>query len=785
MLQSPMHRLPGRTPLAMAISSLLAVAAFSSPARAEGPAANSSTTSELAEVVVTATRRSEALLDVPLSVTAFSEAALEKQGIHDIGDLSRITPGLVFTPDVQGRTNIAIRGISSTVGAATTGIYIDDTPIQIRAVGAGVVAVNAYPAIFDLDHVEVLRGPQGTLFGAGSEGGTIRFISPEASLTTRSAYARSEVAVTKGGDASYEIGGALGGPIVAESLGFRVSAYTRRDGGWIERQNYPGDVLTGKNTNSVETQMLRAALTYAPTSNLTLTPSILYQNRHSDDSPGYFPGISDPAHGSLINGYSIAQPITDHFVLPSLRVQWNLGAVSFFSNTSYFDRASPSAQDYSFLVTELLTQGPAYIPGLPNVVATTSFLNAQKIFTQEVRLQTNDASRRLQWVVGAFYQDAKQTEEEFVAAPAMADFVGALTGGAGIVDVFGSDLLPGYVVYQGIDHSHDRQLAMFGQVDFKATDALTLTAGLRVSRSKFEFTNAQDGPFNGGPTGGDGRQSETPVTPKVGVNYKLGPDAMVYASAAKGYRGGGANSPVSATQCDLDLSALGLSAAPLSYNSDSVWNYEVGSKGRFLDRRLELEASAFYVKWNNIQSNVMLTTCGFHFIGNLGSAVSRGVDLQGSFRVAPSLTLSGSVSYTDASYRETVAAAASTLVEDGQKLPGAPLHLTVVADYSAPAFGNGAQAYAHLDYQYANSFEISRPGVFGYDPLVANTGATRFANARVGVLIGGWDVSLFVKNLANSTDVLSRTHETLNPDSILAAVSYQPRTIGLSASYRY
>jgi iron complex outermembrane receptor protein len=755
------------------------------------PGATSQQGAELVEIVITATRRSEALLEVPLSVTALTQESLDRQAIRNVSDLARTTPGLVFTPDGQGRTNISIRGITSTVGAATTGLYIDDTPIQIRAVGAGAVSANAYPAIFDLDHVEVLRGPQGTLFGAGSEGGTIRFISPEPSLTKYSAYGRSELAFTEHGDPSYELGLAGGGPIVGDSVGFRLSAFVREDGGWIDREPYPTGVVAARNTNSMSTQVFRAALAFAPTSDLTITPSLMYQYRRLADTYGYWPALSDPAQGTFRNGYSLAQPVSDHFTLPSVKIQWNLPGMSLFSNTSYFDRASPSAQDYSYLVTELLTGGYAVIPGLPNTSAQTSFLNAQKIFTQEVRLQSPGRGERLKWVVGAFFQDTKQEELEFVAAPTFPVFLAGLTGGATVPQVFGSDMLPGSIVYQGIDHAHDQQLAAFGQLDYLVTDAMTLTAGLRVGKSKFDFTNAQDGPFNGGPTSGAGNQSETPVTPKLGLTYKPAADVMVYASASKGFRPGGANPPVSATQCAEDLNALGLTSAPLSYNSDTVWSYEAGSKGRFLDRRLELEASAFYVDWKNIQSNVALTNCGFHFIGNMGSAVSRGADLQASLRVTTALTLSGLVAYTDAYYKQTVlgsplpAGGRAVIVAEGENLPVPPLQASLLGDYTFGPFANGGQAYVHFDYQYTRGFDISRSGVFGYDPLNSHTGASHFATARVGAKYKGWDVALFAKNLFNSYDVLSTTHETLAATAALSQVTFQPRTLGVTAAYRY
>ncbi len=222
-------------------------------------AANS--TDALAEIVVTANRREEGLSKVPISVSAYTQEAMDIKGIRDFTDIARFTPGV--TIDSEGTNSISIRGISSSGGAGTTGIYIDDTPIQMRAMGVN--ADDTLPKTFDMDRVEVLRGPQGTLFGAGSEGGTVRYIMTQPSLTRFSSYARSEVSYTEGGSPNYEAGLAVGGPIVEDTLGFRVSAWYRRDGGWIDLIDPTTLQTVDKNTNHDETTVLRAAMTWSPT----------------------------------------------------------------------------------------------------------------------------------------------------------------------------------------------------------------------------------------------------------------------------------------------------------------------------------------------------------------------------------------------------------------------------------------------------------------------------------------------------------------------------------------
>src|SRR5450756_2544584 len=185
----------------------------------------------MTEITVTATRREESLSKVPISISAFTQETMDQKGVKDIADLVRYTPGISI--DQTGTNAISIRGISSSGGAGTTGIYIDDTPIQMRALAFD--PDDALPKSFDIDRVEVLRGPQGTLFGAGSEGGTVRYITTQPSLTKSSIYSRSEISYTQGGEASYEAGVAVGGPVVDNKLGARATVWYRRDGGWIDR----------------------------------------------------------------------------------------------------------------------------------------------------------------------------------------------------------------------------------------------------------------------------------------------------------------------------------------------------------------------------------------------------------------------------------------------------------------------------------------------------------------------------------------------------------------------
>src|SRR5450631_3984218 len=310
-------------------------------AEAPDAAASADATSSVAmtEITVTATRREESLSKVPISISAFTQETMDQKGVKDISDLVRYTPGISI--DAGGTNQISIRGISSSGGAGTTGIYIDDTPIQMRAVGFN--PDDALPKTFDLDRVEVLRGPQGTLFGAGSEGGTVRYIMTQPSVTKESSYARTEVSFTKDGDPSYEAGVAHGGPIIDDVLGFRASVWYRYDGGWIDRINPTSREVVDHDANRANTMAARLAFLIQAAEGLRIAPSINFQNSRKHDLSTYWPAYTDVSSGKFINATPERLPDPDRYYLPALKIEADLGKVEFISNTSYYDRLEHTA----------------------------------------------------------------------------------------------------------------------------------------------------------------------------------------------------------------------------------------------------------------------------------------------------------------------------------------------------------------------------------------------------------------------------------------------------------
>ena len=759
------------------------------------------------EVVVTATRRAEKLGKVAVSVSAFTDVKMDVLGVKSFSDLARFTPGVTYDDATK---DISIRGIDSTAGSGTTGIYIDDTPIQIRNLGFS--SNNSLPSIFDLDRVEVLRGPQGTLFGAGSEGGTVRYITPQPSLTDYSGVAQSEIAFTQNGAPSYETGAAFGGPLIDDTLGFRVSAWAREDGGWIDRVNDLTGQTTAQNANSVDTYVLRGALAWAPTSHLTITPALDYQNRRQNDADQYWVGLSDPGNGNYVDATPDRLEDKDRFYLASLNLRYEFGGAELISNTSYFNRGehvngySGTLYNLSYFQSilagdtdpmgnpcapgqcrtdlyPLLTPAGINLPGLPDYVAQTNITNSQRDLTQEVRLQSSDPNSRLTWVVGIFYSANSQESKEEINDPQLAAITKYLWSET-VLQAWGESLLPNGDDYINDTLSHDSQIAGFADATYAIDTKWKIEAGLRYARTSFDFVNTADGPQNFGSSGGAGKEGESPLTPKLSLDYQATPDDLVYATVAEGYRIGGANAP-------FPLAACGVSSVPDSYSSDKVWSYEAGAKDKWLGGRLSTDASVYYINWNQIQQDVYLPLCGLQYTANLGKAVSKGFDLQADFQLLESLHLEATLGYTDARYSANSYSADGTLlIANGDAIGGqpwiSPWTATAGAEYDFQLLRR--DAYLRADYEFAghNSWPLAtqNPASESYDPALVADPATNFVSVRAGAIIGGLDASLFVNNLFDAHPQLDLNHQDAST-LLFEASTFRPRTAGITLTYRF
>jgi len=798
--------------------------------------------SGLEEIVVTATRRSERLQDVPVSVLAFSQEKLDAQGLKSIDDLSRLSPGLNFQRNGMSSagnyndegSDINIRGVDSTAGTSTTGIYIDDTPIQTRHIGFG--SINAFPALFDLDRVEVLRGPQGTLFGAGAEGGVVRFISPEPDLNKAAAYARADVASTDGGAPSYEGGAAFGAPIIDDVLAFRASVSFRRDGGWVDRVGYtlspnnlaalPTPVYNGNtteaNANFSDTTTARLALKWKVSDTLEITPSIYYQRLQINDTSAYWISLSDPASNVYRNGNAGTNPSSDPFSLTAIRVKWDLGFASLFSNTSYYDRNQQATSDY----TQYLRATWNSFGELANVFPSpgdngyAQFQDNQRNFYQEFRLASSDANARLVWNAGLFFSRLSENVPENIIDPTLNSEVIAYSGPNPPVPVCTATLpCPTGLIFNGpVDRVIDKQIAAFGEVAFKLTDTFKATVGVRLSKLDYTGSVAETGGFLGTTIITQSSATEKPVTPKAVLSWQPDHDDLLYVSASKGFRPGGPNVGVG-NICGTSLTALGLTQVPGQFSSDSLWSYEIGSKNTFLEHTLQINASLFYIDWRNIQQNVYLPSCGEQFTANLGAAKSEGGDVEVLYKPIEALTFDLTAAYTDARLTKTSCAgtltyggpdagctgpgvAASPIATSGDALLGAPWSFTAATEYHFPEWA-GRMPYARLDFQHSTAQNSKLPaqdnnnGLF--DTTIPGLPVVNNLQARAGLRFNGVDLSLYGNNLTNAHPLMFESRDiapySLGPgtggatgpttDTLYFGRGVRPRTIGITATYRY
>lgn len=756
-------------------------------ASAETIAAPNDGPDQAAEIVVTATRMSEAASRVPVSLSVYNQQALDARGIRSMEDAAQMTPGVAFAPTGFGaQTELSIRGVRSDVGAATVGVYVDDTPIQAAGLGFG--NQNAYPKMFDLERVEVLRGPQGTLFGSSSQGGTIRFITPAPGLQDWTGYARGEVSDTSRGAMNYEIGAAVGGPVVTDKIGIRVSAYYRRDGGYVDRVPFPGATLAKRNSNSADSYVVRGAVTFAPSDEIRATAAILYQNTRQNDTSNIWALISDREKGDFKSGQRIPTIDRDKFVLPSLKVEYNGPGFDVISNTSYFWRRNNPSLDYSDVVTGIFA-GLPYIPELPNYEAMANLQNKYDSFTQELRFQS-PSDARLRWAFGLYYNHLKQKAGEQIIDENFGDLIQYQFGGS-LEEITGMGLIDGRFSYLQDFKATTEEISAFGDINYELIQGVRVSVGARVSRNSFRTDNFVTGPFNFGSLRSGASGKESPISPKFGVNWQIDPRNMIYATAAKGYRMGGGNVVFDSPACANDLALRGYLAVPQTYGSDSLWSYELGTKNRLFGS-LQLAASVFQINWKGIQQSVQLSNCGLQFTDNLGKAKSEGFDVELNQKIGQSFLLSAQLGYTNSRYTKTLAISADPdtlpIVRAGNALQQQPWTITVSGQYDFALLQENG--YLRVDYTrlagHRDTASQDR-GTASYDPSrLARQGYTML-NARLGAKISGWDMSLFANNILNQHPRLFSFGQSTSEAATIyrKETTLRPRVVGLTAAYRY
>ncbi|MCJ9427983.1 TonB-dependent receptor [Kordiimonas marina] len=704
-----------------------AYAAADGAAVKAGDAKKPGTEVALEEIVVTATKRAVSLQDTAMSISALTGKTLDNMGADNFVDYARSLPSVSFVDRGPSRKKIVIRGISSGVNAETqtTGVYFDEVPV-------GAASRNPDLKIFDIERIEVLRGPQGTLYGEGSMGGTIRIITNKPDLENFAADVQGTYSSTHKGGSNYALNGMVNIPIVNDKLAVRAVGYYRNFDGYVD------NVTLGlNNVNKEETWGGRFAARLKASDSLMLTFNIIHQDSKYDAIGHY-----DPAIGDLKQNQKYLEYTNDKFTAYNLTLDLDLGWANLNSSTSYFDRQFANLRDLSPLLGGI----PAY---LENTEPDTSWVHETRLVSQ------NDG--RFQWIAGVFYKDGKGTFNQLAEA---AFFPGLSTDPLTLVEAS----IP----------TTTRQVALFGEASYDLTDKLKATVGLRWFDIKVEDSSYTSGLLVGPATTVNTSVAENGVTPKFLLSYQASKDFMLYTTAAKGFRQGGTTGQGNPPDPDTG------EPSPTSYDSDSLWSYEVGAKSTLLDGRMTLNLAAFYVDWSNIQVTV-LRSDGFSFTANAGKASSKGVEAEMTLRPMEGLDISLSGSYTNAQLEED-----QPLPGDGKKgdnIPGVPdVNLAALARYSF-ALTDSVDAFVQGSVQHVgasrNGFATATGtgGVAAADAQPAYT----MGNVRAGVMMGNYEIDLFVDNLWDERPV-NLFNRFMGDVRIQTS---RPRTFGVSVKTRF
>ncbi|MGC4029104.1 MAG: TonB-dependent receptor [Steroidobacteraceae bacterium] len=776
-----------------------------------------------------------------------TQESLDRQGIQSVADLSRSMPAVTFRQGPTGDriSNISIRGIVSIYGAPTTGIYLDDTPLQKRlANGATTGSGSPLPVLFDLDRVEVLRGPQGTLYGGSSQGGTVRFITPTPSLTEHSIYTKAEVTQVSGGDMGFSAGFAFGGPLIQDRVGVRISAYGRRTPGYVDHVSMKTAQTLARNSNWGDAKMVRGTLLWKLTDNLSITPALYYSSERSHDPDQYwqnipaystlpqsynnsayinpatgvpwpnvvFPGVTDGPYNQfgryrtgvnfVKNGVESAAfaPRENSLLIPSLTIDLESDTLSLRSITSYVeDRAKGNTATMTG-VRNNVYNGTALVNGVlrGTIVVVPGFdywdnyfyTNSRTGIAQEIRLTSVAGDSPFSWVAGGYYSNF--TNKVDPTERSNDDEKSLFVSGVPFGQRSGSPVIDGDIVSHRYQEFKETEAAVFGEIAYRFTPRWKATLGSRYTRNTYDYYQFFEGPLAGpaSPVTVTGDQKENSFTPKVGLDFQVSEHNLLYTNIARGFRPGGTNAPIPVTNCAVDLAVLGGAQPPASYSSDTVTSFEVGAKVRAWGGRAQVNSSLFYIDWQDIQTQTRLRNCGFQYVVNGAEAISKGGDIQAQVLVTDGLILSTTIGYNDAYYKDAVlgpvppaGVTRQILFNKGDSLGAPKWTYSVGAQYNGRLTSDYGW-YLQANYQYQGPyFATSGPGTLTYDEYSYRAMAIDYVNARVGLTRGGVDVAFFVNNLTNSHDLLSDQKQPYGVQ--ITQQTLTPRTIGLSLTYRH
>lgn len=723
------------------LSGAVVVTSFSSYAQTDGEDGSRS----IEEIVVTARKRSESMYDVPISINVMSEELIENLGAQDFTDLLRSVPSLTAYQNGPGRTRIFIRGVANgggndndTQNQETVSVYLDEIPISLGA-------LNPELGLFDLDRVEVLRGPQGTLYGAGSMAGTIRQVSKKPNLREFEGKVEANAAAISHGSENFGFKGLVNMPVIEDKLALRVSGYYNDNGGYID------NVLTGESDiNDGSSKGAKIAARWMANDNLTADLTVFVHDYTDDGRPEDL-----DATPLFSRNYPSFDGYDDEMQIYNLTLNYDLGWGQIVSSTSYFDREIINRRSLDLLFELALPPGIT-----PHELVDSTEMDA---FAQEVRLSyTQDGP--LQWTVGAYF-DKKDTLYLNTFPVPGADAVLGVPSSA-----FGA---PADNLFWGFDDLTVETYAIFGEA-YYSFDRFTLTAGLRYFNWEQDIEFYQSGLFNGG-ANSDPRPKgeEDGINPKVNLSYDLNDDMLLYAQAARGFRYGGINGAIPEAVCADELADVEREGGDVRFfDPDKLWNYELGIKGNAGDGRLSFNAAYFLIKWEDMQTSRSFD-CGFGFRENVGEATSQGIEVELDAQLTDQLSIAFGGTYLNSELDEDVPNL------DAMKGDQAPY----VAELSFNTSLNyGFPVTDRIDgFVWANAqFVGERHTEFNQDPTTNYRRMDDYtvANLRAGITWDNMELSLFANNLLDSGGVVRALRRPpFDPDAVIRLM---PRTVGVT-----
>ncbi len=711
------------------------------------------------EIIVTANRQGDQSIQrTALAISAITPDSLSNKGQGGLADIANVAPSINVQQSQPGVNRVDMRGITTGTISVTNvqdrplvAIYLDDVPLALQS-------GNPELKVFDLERIEVIRGPQGTLYGAGSMAGTIRYITAKPDTKGFSGSAEAILSSTKHGDLNYGVRAIVNAPI-SDTLAIRLGGYQGRNAGYIDNVG-----LGKKNANSDESTQARVAARWQPAPEFTLDASFTFAKMDVGGTNAGYKGFSRYQYTT-----QVPEVYRDNLKIYNVTGAYDFGFATLSASTSYVDRTTHNTSDYG---------DTAALFGIPSFVSQGIINNRVKDFSEEVRL-ISAKSDIFNWTVGAYYQKTKRNYYQDTPTKDFDATFGNIIGVPGFNSQTDYQAFQPNDVFSGLQNINEHQLAFFGEGTL-TLGKFDLTGGLRYFDFKQRFDLFYSGVAGslapGVPLTQKGVEKASGFNPRAVIAFRPRETLMFYAEAARGFRYGGVNQPVPASFCGAALTAAGLTSAPLTFGPDNLWSYTIGEKAQFFDRKVTLNVAAFYVDWKKVQTNRNLD-CGYYFTQNAGKVRSMGLELESRFKLSDALTIGVNGSYTNAEANGPIANAGAV---DGDRVPYFPKYtLAANATYVVP-LPDGSLSFSGDFQMRGDSYTEFNEN----DPLRRKIPAYETANASITYETGQWELGLFGTNLNNSRmiSLVSRSR----PSAIADRYFYgRPRTIGVRAKVRF